>query len=153
MNDQVTGWEHAQLDGARLEVLDRVQCLDLLDTARVGRLCFTDRGVPAVQPVNYRLFRGDPVIRVAGGAKLAAAVTRAVVAFEVDDLDHELRSGWNVTVVGPAGRITDVDELVAVSGIWLRSWAPGRLDAFVRIRTDRVSGRRLHRLRNGASHT
>ena len=98
--------------GQELEVLNRRQCLDLLQTVRVGRLVFTEDALPAVQPVNFRLWRDDVVIRVAGGPKLAAATHNLVVAFQADELDPDLRTGWSVTVVGHAHRMTDVSELV-----------------------------------------
>jgi nitroimidazol reductase NimA-like FMN-containing flavoprotein (pyridoxamine 5'-phosphate oxidase superfamily) len=126
-----------------LEVLDREQCLELLHTARVGRLVFTEDALPAVQPVNFRLCRDSVVIRVAGGAKLAAAARNFVVAFQADELDPDLRTGWSVTVVGHAQRITNVDELVEVSGMFVQPWVDGRRDHFVRIRTEKVTGRRL----------
>jgi hypothetical protein len=126
-----------------LEVLGRQQCLALLETVQVGRLVFTEDALPAVQPVNFRLCGDDVVIRVAGGAKLAAAERNFVVAFQADLLDPDLRTGWSVTVVGHAQRITDVDKLVEVSGTFLQPWVDGRRDHFVRIRTERVTGRRL----------
>ena len=131
--------------GARqkLEVLDRKQSLDLLQTVQVGRLVFTEHALPAVQPVNFRLWQGDVVIRVAGGRKLAAAARNVVVAFEADELDLELRTGWSVTVVGHAQLITDVNDLVALSGAFLQPWVDGRRDYFVRIRTEKVTGRRM----------
>ncbi|TDV42540.1 pyridoxamine 5'-phosphate oxidase family protein [Actinophytocola oryzae] len=128
----------------RLEVLDRAECLALLGTVRVGRLFFTEGALPAVQPVNFRLYQEQVVIRVAGGAKLGAAAAHSVVAFEADDLDPDLRAGWNVTAVGRAERITAVDDLVAVSGMWLRPWVDGRRAHFVRIGLEKVTGRRLH---------
>jgi nitroimidazol reductase NimA-like FMN-containing flavoprotein (pyridoxamine 5'-phosphate oxidase superfamily) len=126
-----------------LEVLGRQQCLALLETVQVGRLVFTEDALPAVQPVNFRLSGDDVVIRVAGGAKLTAAAQNFVVAFEADELDPDLRTGWSVTVVGHAQRITDVDELVQVSGTFVQPWVDGRRDHFVRIRTEKVTGRRL----------
>lgn len=129
--------------GQQLDVLGRERCLDLLDTVRVGRLVFIEDALPAVQPVNFRLYLGQVVIRVAGGAKLDAATKNAVVAFQADELDSGLRSGWSVTVVGHAELITDVDALVAVSGTWLRPWVDGRRERFVRIRTEKVTGRWL----------
>jgi hypothetical protein len=126
-----------------LEVLDREQCLELLQTVRVGRLVFTEDALPAVQPVNFRLLRDDVVIRVAAGAKLTAAARNVVVAFQADDLDPDLRTGWSVTVVGHAQRVTDVDELVDISGTFIQPWVDGRRDHFIRIRTERVTGRRL----------
>jgi hypothetical protein len=129
--------------GQELEVLNRRRCLDLLATVRVGRLVFTEDALPAVQPVNFRLWRDDVVIRVAGGPKLAAATQNQVVAFETDELDPDLRTGWSVTVVGHAQRITDVNELVELSGTFLQPWVDGRRDHFVRIRTEKMTGRRF----------
>jgi|SRR5215204_6565760 len=130
-------------DQQQLEILDRQQCLKLLQTMRVGRLVFTEGALPAVQPVNFRMHNDQVVIRVAGGDKLAAATSNAVVAFEADDLDPDLRAGWSVTVVGHASRIVDVAELVEVAGIWLQPWVAGRREHFVQIRTEQVTGRRL----------
>jgi nitroimidazol reductase NimA-like FMN-containing flavoprotein (pyridoxamine 5'-phosphate oxidase superfamily) len=129
---------------AELEALNRMECLGLLETVRVGRLVFTEGALPAVQPVNFRMHRGDVVIRIAGGGKLAAATDRSVVAFQADQLDPDLYSGWSVTVVGHAELINDVRELVEMSGNWLQPWVTGRRGHFVRIRTEQVTGRRLH---------
>ncbi len=126
-----------------LDVLNRRQCLDLLQQVRVGRLVFTEDALPAVQPVNFRLWHDDIVIRVAGGPKLDAATDNRVVAFEADELDPDLRTGWSVTVVGHAQRITDVDDLVQVSGTFVEPWVEGRRDNFVRIRTEKITGRRF----------
>lgn len=129
--------------GQELDVLSRRQCLDLLQRVRVGRLVFTEDALPAVQPVNFRLSHDDVVIRVAGGGKLSAAAQHQVVAFEADELDPDLRTGWSVTVVGHAEPITDIDELVAVAGTFVQPWVDGRRDHFVRIRTERVTGRQI----------
>jgi nitroimidazol reductase NimA-like FMN-containing flavoprotein (pyridoxamine 5'-phosphate oxidase superfamily) len=130
-------------DRQQLEVLDRQQCLALLQTVRVGRLVFTEGALPAVQPVNFRIYRDDVVVRVAGGAKLAAATSNCIVAFQADELDAELREGWSVTVVGHADRIVDISELVEVAGVWLQPWVQGPREHFVRVRTEQVTGRRL----------
>ena len=126
-----------------LDVLNRRQCLDLLQDVRVGRLIFTEDALPAVQPVNCRMWRDDVVIRVAGGAKLAAASDNLVVAFEADELDPDLRSGWSVTVVGHAQPITGVEDLVEIAGTFVQPWVQGRRDHFIRIRTEKITGRRF----------
>jgi nitroimidazol reductase NimA-like FMN-containing flavoprotein (pyridoxamine 5'-phosphate oxidase superfamily) len=126
-----------------LEVLERAQSLELLQTVEVGRLVFTEHALPAVQPVNFRLWDGDVVIRVAAGAKLAAAVGNLIVAFEADELDASLRRGWSVTVVGRAELITETAELAELSRILSQPWVNDARDYFVRIRTDKVTGRRL----------
>lgn len=135
-----------------LEIVDSKQSLELLQTVQVGRLVFTEHALPAVQPVNFRLWRDDVVIRVAGGWKLAAAARNIVVAFEADELDPQLRTGWSVTVVGHAQLITDVDDLVEVSGVFLQPWVDGRRDYFVRIRTEKVTGRRLRTALDDRQH-
>ncbi|HEX7323233.1 MAG TPA: pyridoxamine 5'-phosphate oxidase family protein [Mycobacterium sp.] len=127
----------------QLDVLERDECLSLLETVRVGRLVFTEDALPAVQPVNFRLWHGNIVVRVAGGPKLASAAGNMVVAFEADELDPDLRTGWSVTVVGHAQLVAEVDDLVELSGVFLVPWVEGRRDYFVRIQTERVTGRRL----------
>lgn len=127
--------------GSQLDVLNRRQCLDRLAQVRVGRLVFTEDALPAIQPVNFRVWRDDVVIRVAGGPKLQAATANQVVAFEADVLDPDLRNGWSVTVVGHAEPITGVDDLVDVAGTFIEPWVQGRRDHFIRIRTDRMTGR------------
>lgn len=129
--------------GQALETLNRRQCLDLLQGVRVGRLVFTEDALPAVQPVNFRLWHDDVVIRVAGGPKLAAATDNQVVAFQADELDADLRAGWSVTVVGHAEPVTNVDELLELSGTFIQPWVDGRRDHFVRIRTEKMTGRRF----------
>lgn len=126
-----------------LDELNRRQCLDRLATVRVGRIVFTEDALPAVQPVNFRIWREDVVIRLAGGEKLAAATNNLVVAFQADELDQDLHTGWSVTVVGHAEPITDVSELVELSGTFLQPWVDGRRDNFVRIRTEKLTGRQF----------
>lgn len=126
-----------------LEGLDREQCLALLRQVPLGRLIFTERALPAVQPVDFRWWRGDLVIRIADPAVLAAASGNRVVAFEADEMDAALNCGWTVTVVGHAQVITNVPDLTELSGIFSRPWTGGRRDYFVRIRTEKVTGRHL----------
>ena len=126
-----------------VEGLDREECLELVRTVPMGRLVFTEHALPAVQPVDFRWWRGDVVIRIAAPAMLAAASDNRVVAFETDELDADLRCGWTVTVVGRAQMITEVPDLIELSEIFSRPWAGGRRDYFVRIRTEKVTGRRL----------
>ena len=62
------------------------------------------------------------------------------MAFEADELDPDLHTGWSVTVVGHAQPITDVNELVELSGTFLQPWVDGRRDHFVLIRTEKMTG-------------
>ncbi|MEU6036784.1 pyridoxamine 5'-phosphate oxidase family protein [Actinomadura sp. NPDC047616] len=131
------------LDRSGLEILDADQCRSLLAGAPVGRVVFTDRALPAVQPVNFALVDDEVVIRTSNGSKLAAAVRGAVVAFEADDFDATTRTGWSVVVVGHARVVTDPGELEQLRRLPLSPWAPGEREHFLRIRPQMFSGRRI----------
>jgi nitroimidazol reductase NimA-like FMN-containing flavoprotein (pyridoxamine 5'-phosphate oxidase superfamily) len=90
----------------RVHDLDVDTCLQLLAQRRVGRLAFVEEGGhPVVLPVNYLLDRGSVLIRTGEGSKLAAAVRKARVAFEVDEIDDDLQIGWSVVVKGIADEL------------------------------------------------
>ena len=131
---------------SELHTLDRAECLERLRTVTVGRIAFTERGLPAIQPVNFTVNGSNVIIRTSSGGKLAAAVTGAMVAFEADEVDAATRSGWSVVVLGHASLIRDIDELVALAGPDSHPWVPGRSDHVIRIKSERITGRRVGRL-------
>ena len=139
-----------QLDRNGLEVLSRPECLRLLAQSRVGRVVVTDRALPAAFPVNFALLDEDVVFLTTSGSKLEAAEGEEVMAFEVDDIDPVVQSGWSVLVQGLACVISDPDELARARALGLEPWAPGARCQFVRIRCELVSGRRLHPRAAGA---
>jgi uncharacterized protein len=126
-----------------LQVLTRGECLALMATTPIGRVVFTDQALPAIQPVNFILDGDDVVIRTRPGSKLAAATRRAVVAFEVDDLDPVTGTGWTITVIGQALPVRNADEIDRLSRLALRPWSPEPLPHYIRIHTHRMTGRRL----------
>ncbi|WP_433429102.1 pyridoxamine 5'-phosphate oxidase family protein [Nonomuraea sp. CA-141351] len=132
-----------QLDSSGLQVLSLEECLGLLSTTAIGRIVFTDHALPAVQPVNFHLDGRSIVIRTSIGSKLAAATRRAVVAFEADEFDAELRTGWSVTAVGHSRAVTDPAELDRVAALPLTAWAPFGRDHYIVVEAEQVSGRRL----------
>ncbi|WP_214414453.1 pyridoxamine 5'-phosphate oxidase family protein [Sphaerisporangium fuscum] len=134
-----------KLDSAGLQVLSREECISLLASVPIGRIVYTDRALPAVQPVNFLLDGGSIVIRTALGSKLAAAARDAVVAFEVDDFDTETRSGWSVMAVGRARAVEDPDEIGYLSALPLETWAPGSRDHFIVVHPEELTGRRIGR--------
>jgi nitroimidazol reductase NimA-like FMN-containing flavoprotein (pyridoxamine 5'-phosphate oxidase superfamily) len=131
-------------DGNGLEILDRRECLSLLGSVPLGRVVFTERALPAVQPVNFALDHDNVIIRTAPGSKLAAAMRGSVVAFEADDFDGSSRTGWSVTVIGQASAVRDPAEVTRLSRLPLRPWTPGRRDQFIRIPSQHVTGRRIN---------
>jgi uncharacterized protein len=119
------------------------ECLSLMATRPVGRLAFTRSALPDIIPVNFVLHERTVLIRLDEDSSVARAVQDAVVAFEVDDLDVEDRSGWSVTVIGPARRWSGAGTGASGEVAGLRSWAAGARNLVMAIGTERVSGRRL----------
>lgn len=126
-----------------LNPLQREQSIELMQTASVGRLIFTEQALPAVQLVDFRWWRGDVVIRITDAALLSAVSRNHVVAFEADELGADLDHGWSVTVVGHCRVITEVPDLMALAAMFPRPSTGGRHDYFVRVRAEKVSGRRF----------
>lgn len=129
----------------RVETMTTAECRELLDRHHFGRLAFIDSvGVlPSIIPVNY-LFDDDTVVfRTDAGSKLAAALRRAPVAFEVDGVDENHRIGWSVVVRGHAEEVTNQAKLVQLRQTPLVAWAPGAKEHYVRLNASQVSGRRI----------
>jgi uncharacterized protein len=126
-----------------LEVLTPQDCLRLLGSVPVGRIAYTDQALPAVQPVTFLLDNNAVLVRTGAGAQLASAARNAVVAFQVDQLDPESRSGWAVMVVGYAQEITDPDEVSRIKELPLRAWFTTERDHFIRVSIELIDGRRV----------
>jgi nitroimidazol reductase NimA-like FMN-containing flavoprotein (pyridoxamine 5'-phosphate oxidase superfamily) len=76
-----------EVDRNSREVLDRAGCLRLLSRATLGRLAFTSGTPPSVVPVRYHLDGDRILVRTRRGGRLDAALSDAVAAFEVDDVE------------------------------------------------------------------
>jgi nitroimidazol reductase NimA-like FMN-containing flavoprotein (pyridoxamine 5'-phosphate oxidase superfamily) len=131
------------IDSVGLRVLTRAECVDLLGSTPIGRIVFTDRALPAVQPVNFVLDGQNVVIRTGLGTKLAAAARNTVVAFEADEFDKEGRTGWSVTVIGHARAATDPAEIARLSRLPLTLWVPGGRDHYIVLPIEHISGRMI----------
>jgi nitroimidazol reductase NimA-like FMN-containing flavoprotein (pyridoxamine 5'-phosphate oxidase superfamily) len=127
-----------------LAVLNEEECRSLLRSQRVGRIALAGAN-PAVLPVLFTLLDDDVVFSTAPGQKLIAALLHERVAFEVDEIDDTQHGGWSVNVVGPAEEIVHPEELRRVRALSLEPWAGAARDRVVRIRTERISGRRIDR--------
>lgn len=124
--------------------LERRECLRLMATVPVGRIVYTRRALPAVLPVNFGLDGdGAVLLRTSATSELVRAVDGAVVAFETDDVDADRHSGWSVVVTGPATVVTDPAEHERLARTGPDSWVPARLEVFVRIEPELVTGREL----------
>ena len=123
--------------------LGRPEAIGLLKSGVVGRLIYTSRALPAVMPVSYVVRDGGILIWTGSGFSLVHSLRGAVVAFQVDDLDHVSRSGWSVTVTGMARVVIDGPTLAQARTDGPESWAPSAKDHLVRIPLTMVTGRRF----------
>lgn len=125
--------------------LTRDECRKHLAGGYLGRVAFLEEGRPVVLPVNYELDGEDIVFRTDPGAKLAAALRRAPAAFEIDEINETYHEGWSVVVQGIAEEIVEASDLARLLSLPLRPWAEGEKGHWIRIRTTKISGRRLGR--------
>jgi len=130
-------------DHSRLEIVDRDECLRLLQSVPVGRLVHTNGGLPAVRLVNF-LLDGDTIVFSSGsGDKLLAAERGDVVAFEADEVDLDRHIGWTVTAIGHLSVVTDDEAAELRRTLPVRSWLPIEDARLVRVGVESVHGRRL----------
>ncbi len=131
------------VDDARVEALDRDECLVLLSGEKVGRLGVNHGGAPKIYPVNFALdgdqivFRSDPDTKISAGL-------RAPVCFEADRLNRDTRRGWSVVV---SGRLEEAlpgrrQELERLLDLPLEAWAGSREHLF-RVVPQHITGRRV----------
>jgi nitroimidazol reductase NimA-like FMN-containing flavoprotein (pyridoxamine 5'-phosphate oxidase superfamily) len=132
-----------RFDHAGLEILDQDECLRLLQSVPLGRLVFTQGGLPAVRLVNFCIDGNTIVFASEDGEKYRAAERGDVVAFQADDIDVDRHLGWTVTSVGHLS-VVPADEAFALEGAIPRhTWAPLRNKQLIRLGTESVTGRRL----------
>jgi uncharacterized protein len=126
-----------------IEVMDREECLRLLEAEVVGRLAVVEDGRPVVLPVNYAMDGERIVFRTAQGTKLDAVVRGSAVAFEIDHTDRIYQTGWSVLVSGRAELVTDHRELERARALPLRPWSEHEKSNWVAIHPQTVTGRRI----------
>ncbi|SPL98798.1 unnamed protein product [[Actinomadura] parvosata subsp. kistnae] len=70
------------------------------------------------------------------------------MAFEADEFDPGMRTGWSVTAVGHARAVTDPAEIVRLTELPLSPWAPGSRDHYIVVDAEQMSGRRITETRS-----
>jgi hypothetical protein len=138
--------EVARETGA-MEVLTPAQCWELLGAAEVGRLAVAVAGEVDIFPINFAVDDGSIVFRTAEGTKLVEIVMAGKVAFEVDGYEPERGRAWSVVVKGRAENLEKFDDLYHAEALPLFPWNASPKERFVRLRPDRLSGRRFTVLR------
>lgn len=128
-----------------IEELAQLQCLGLLEAHHFGRVGFLDgcTALPVIVPVNYIMHAETVVFRTDPGSKFGAALRNVPVAFEIDGIDQEQRTGWSVLVRGHAAEVVDSNQIDELRKTPLVPWAPGDRSQYVQISPELMTGRRI----------
>ena len=91
---------HVERDDPR--ILTPNECVDLLTTARIGRIALSEHCLPTIVPVLYEI---DPTastisLHAISGLLAQAAVRGDIVCFGTDFADQPDNELWSVVVVG-----------------------------------------------------
>lgn len=120
------------------------ECERLLRAGIVGRVALSTPDGPHIIPVNYAVYEDTVVIRTSTYSVLGTYGRNAMLAFEVDHIDHERHVGWSVLARGRAWAETDPAAITAIRESWHpRPWASGTRNLYLRVRWDHLSGRAL----------
>ena len=132
------------IDQRGSEVRDRTECQHLLTqrAGGIGRFGLSVASQVVIVPVNYQMIGQDVLIRVGPGDVLDAAWAAMIVAFEVDDVAGDAVTAWSVLVQGLATEL-DVHQVEQARTRPVVPLVPEPGNAFVRIRTGVLSGRRF----------
>jgi nitroimidazol reductase NimA-like FMN-containing flavoprotein (pyridoxamine 5'-phosphate oxidase superfamily) len=123
---------------------DRAECLTLLRAGVTGRVAVSTPTGPHILPVNYSVRDEATLVRTTAYSLLGTYGRGSVVAFEIDQFDHENHRGWSVLVRGRAESVDDAEELAEIQRTWgPRPWASGQRNLMLRIPWTEISGRRL----------
>ncbi len=115
------------------------QCWALVASQPVGRLAWIGPQGVTLVPVNYLTIDRRVHVRTAAYSALARECDDSDVAFQVDELDAEHRSGWSVLMHGRA------HLQFGGSGAGDRPdvWPAGSRGLEITIDVEQISGRRL----------
>jgi nitroimidazol reductase NimA-like FMN-containing flavoprotein (pyridoxamine 5'-phosphate oxidase superfamily) len=122
-----------------VSAIDETDCYVLLRGRTLGRVAVKLADDLVILPVYYAVMDRDIVFRTAPGTKLDAAVLKTKVAFEVDGTSP----GWSVLVRGHAEELRDPALQTRARSLLGSDWPAGDREELVRIRAERVTGRRL----------
>ena len=137
------GW--SLLDrGGRLETLGRDECRRLLSSTNIGRLGYCADFGPRIMPMNYRLLDESVIFRTGLDSEASHQLFDHPIAFEVDQVDEFLQTGWSVLVVGNAQPLDEASLRLLDFGQSPEPWPEGRRSLVVQLPLTMMSGRRVH---------
>ena len=130
--------------GGRLEALDRDECRRLLESSNIGRLAYCTDSGPRIVPMNYTLVSERLIFRTGMDAEASGYLINRPVAFEVDQVDEFLQTGWSVLIVGNAGLMDEASLRLLDLQQSPQPWPEGRRSLVVQLPLTTVTGRRVH---------
>jgi hypothetical protein len=139
MNDQ----HSTEAASYRFRELTTAECLMLLESRRVGRVAWCEGDAPQALPVNYVVDNGRILFRTSPYSTIAKVASGRRVAFEVDDIDEFVETGWSVLVVGRAQAVDAPGDIPTSNADRPAPWAPGARNLYIRIQPETVTGRRV----------
>jgi nitroimidazol reductase NimA-like FMN-containing flavoprotein (pyridoxamine 5'-phosphate oxidase superfamily) len=126
--------------------LDQQECERLLRGGVVGRVALSTPGGPHIIPVNYAVIDDSIVLRTSSYSLLGTHGRDAMLAFEIDHIDHDRHVGWSVVARGRSWAETDPQTLARIREGWQpHPWASGNRNLYLRIRWESLEGRSLGR--------
>jgi uncharacterized protein len=120
------------------------QCERLLRAGVTGRVALSTPDGPHIIPVNYSVVGEAIVLRTSPYSLLGSYGRGALLAFEVDGVDHDRWRGWSVVARGRAEAVSDPVELERIRATWEpRPWASGNRVLLLRIPWSELTGRQI----------
>ena len=127
-----------------MDELSTLECRDLLGTQEVGRVAVCTPQGPQIMPVNYVVDGASLIFRTSPYGVLGRHAWNSQIAFQIDHVDTETRSGWSVLATGSGEMIEDAEELAVVRAFRNpQPWASGSRLLYVRLAWDELTGRRI----------
>jgi hypothetical protein len=129
---------------AEVRELSWSECEALLRAGVAGRVAFAAPGGPHITPVNYSVIDGAVVIETSPHGLLGTYGAGALLAFEVDQLDHERQRGWSVVAKGRGASVDTPEEVNRIRRGWEpKPWASGPRGLYLRLQWTELTGRQL----------
>lgn len=121
--------------------LSEAECKEILAQHTAGRVGFVAPDGPQILPVTYQYRNGSVVFRTSPVGVLSGLVRRTSVAFEIDGIDEQDKSGWSVLVLGFAEAMAHNYLLASAWETGPVPWADGIRNLFIEIKPRKISGR------------
>ncbi len=123
--------------------LSEAECKQLLAQHTAGRVGFMAPEGPQILPVTYQYRNGSVIFRTSPYGPLAGLIRRTSVAFEIDSIDEQDKSGWSVLLLGFAEAMAHDYLLTTAWETGPVPWADGVRNLFIEITPRKISGRSI----------